>query len=183
MTVVWADYPSNWAKPGHIPKGNENEAILDRLLLLTPTQFAYKTADETIISNGTYQNDDHLAIPVEASGVYFYIVKGGFSASTTADFRHKFLAPSGSFSACYYWYFNASNANQRSNYTAATDAAVTGLEGAGVSASGSQPFEFGGVFTCGTTGGTLQWQWAQNTSTADNTTVRAGSTLTAYRVA
>lgn len=178
--TLWVDYPSNWAKPGHIPRGYENEAILDRLASLNPEIIAIKTADETIISTGTYQDDDHLFLEVEASGVYVYKIRGGFVSSTTADFRHRMSAPSGTFSGTYFDYSTAAGTNSRLTYSNPTDAANTGLDGKSPTETS---FEFGGIFTCGSTGGTLQWQWAQDVSTASNTIVRAGATITAIRTA
>ncbi len=179
MTITWADYPSRWGVPGHINRGYENEAIKDRLASLNPALTAYKTVDETIISTGTYQDDDHLFVPVEAGGVYVYYVVGAYNSGVTPDFRQGFSVPSGTFAGTYYQYFDATNAMIRASYSVPATAAVTGLQGK----ASDTPFEFGGIFTCGSTGGTMQWQWAQDVSTASNTIVRAGSRLTAVRVA
>jgi hypothetical protein len=179
MTVSWPDYPSNWGKPGHVNLGYENEAILDRLASLNPAQVTYKTADETIISTGTYQDDDHLYVTVEAGGVYVFTVEGAYNSGVTPDFRYQFSVPSGTFSGTYFQYFDASNAMVRSSYSVPATGAVTGLQGK----VSDTPFEFGGVYTCGSTGGTMQWQWAQDVSTASNTVVRAGSRFSVTRVA
>lgn len=184
--TLWADYPEHLAKPGHIPKGHEWEALLDRVASINPAQTAYKTVDESIISTTTYQDDDHLFVDVEASGVYVYYVSGAYQSGTTPDFKQRFLAPSGTFGGTYFDYFTAAGVKIRSVYSVPADAAVTGLQGNGGAFGGitsDTPFEFGGIFTCGTTGGVLQWQWAQDVSNASNTIVRAGSRLTAVRVA
>jgi hypothetical protein len=177
--TLWADYPSRWASPGHQPRGFENEAILDRLASLNPAFVAYKTSDETIISTGTYQDDDHLFATVEANGVYVVKNIGAYNSGVTPDFRHKWSAPSGTFAAPYFQYFDGTNAMVRSTYSVPADGAVTGLQGK----VSDTPFEFGAIYTCGATGGTLQWQWAQDVSTASNTVVRAGTTMTVVRVA
>lgn len=177
MTLVWADYPSNWAKPGHIPRGHENEAILDRLASLPPQLIAVKTVDETIISNGTYQDDDHLFLTVEAGATYVYNAKGAFSTSATADWRFQFSVPSGTFSAAYFEYFNDTNAMVRASYSNPTTGGTAGFQGKAT----DSPFEVGGVFTCGVTGGNMTFQWAQDVSNASNTIVRAGSRFTAIR--
>lgn len=177
--TLWVDYPSNWGKPGHIPKGHENEAILDRLASLNPLTTAYKTIDETIISTGTYQDDDHLFVNVEASGVYVYTVEGAYNSGVTPDFRQRFVVPSGTFAGTYFQYFDSTNVMVRQSYSVPADGAITGLHGKAT----DTPFEFGGVYTCGSTGGVMQWQWAQDVSTASNTTVRAASRLSVVRVA
>lgn len=177
--TLWVDYPEHLAKPGHIPRGHEWEATLDRLASLNPGTTAYKTADETIISTGTYQDDDHLFVTVEANGVYVYTVEGAYSSGVTPDFRFQFSVPSGTFGGTYFQYFDATNAMVRSSYSVPATGAVTGLQGK----ASDTPFEFGGIFTCGATGGTMQWQWAQDVSTASNTIVRAGSRFTVVRVA
>lgn len=177
--TLWVDYPTNWPKPGHIPRGFEQEAILDRLASLNPATVAYKTSDETIISTGTYQDDDHLFVAVEANGVYVYYLSGAYNTSDTAQFRQRFSVPSGSFAGTYYQYFDQTNASVRASYSVPADGAITGLRGKGA----DTPFEFGGIYTCGATGGTMQWQWAQNASTASNTIVRAATRLQVTRVA
>lgn len=177
--TLWVDYPTNWAKPGHIPRGFENEAILDRLASLNPSTTAYKTVDETIISTGTYQDDDHLFVTVEASGVYVYTIQGAYNSGVTPDFRQRFSVPSGAFAGTYYQYFDATNAMVRASYSVPADGAITGLQGKAT----DTPFEFGGVYTVGSTGGVMQWQWAQDVSTASNTIVRAASRLSVVRVA
>lgn len=184
--TLWVDYPERWGKPGHINRGHENEAILDRLASLNPALTAYKTSDETIISTGSYQDDDHLFVDVEASGVYVYYIAGAYQSGTTPDFRFRFSAPSGTFAGTYFDYFTSTAVKIRSSYSVPADAAVTGLQGNGGLFGGvasDTPFEFGGIYTCGTTGGVLQWQWAQDVSTASNTTVRAGTRFTVVRVA
>ena len=177
--TVWADYPTNWPKPGHIPRGFENEAILDRLSSLPPQLIAVKPADETIISNGTYQDDDHLFLTVEAGGTYVFNVAGAFRSNSGVGWRYEFSTPSGSFSAAYFQYFDGSNAMTRASYSNPTTGGTAGFAGK----ASDTPFEVGGVYTCGLTGGTLQFRWAQEVSTASNTIVRAGSRFTAIRTA
>lgn len=177
--TLWVDYPSNWAKPGHIPRGFENEAILDRLASLNPALTAYKTVDETIISAGTYQDDDHLFVSVEAGGVYVYTIEGAYNSGVTPDFRQRFSIPSGTFAGTYYQYFDATNVMVRASYSVPADGAITGLQGKAT----DTPFRFGGIYTCGATGGVMQWQWAQDVSTASNTVVRAATLLSVVRVA
>lgn len=57
--MTWAERPSNWDKPGHIARGDENEAILDQIDSLTdPGWTSYTptwTADSVnpALGNGT----------------------------------------------------------------------------------------------------------------------------------
>lgn len=135
----------------------------------------YKTADETISATTTLQNDDHLFASVEANAVYGLILTVMYQSGTTPDFKQAFTAPAGTTFESGWFLYNPGTIG-----FGATGAlgSVTGLGGTGANV----PFMLSATVFVGGTAGTLQWQWAQNTSDAGSTIVRKGSRLTLVRL-
>lgn len=139
------------------------EVSVDHLL-------AVKTADESMTSDTTLQNDDHLVVTLEASTTYvfelvLFVSEGGGSVKAA------FVVPSGS---SLIW---------------DSDSAVTGFVTASGSSeritttTGDSTARLGGRVTTGGTPGDLQLQWAQNGSTPATSTLKAGSWIEARKVA
>ena len=139
---------------------------------------AYKTANESVTSSTTLQNDDHLLFAVAANEVWvarFYLIG---NAATTGDVKIAWTVPAG---ATLLW--NAHGLGE----------GVTSIEGAhkfaGSSSSGAAQTFGGSGFTFGihgsiyvangSTAGNVQLQWAQGTSSGTATTMFAGSHLVA----
>lgn len=136
---------------------------------------AYKSADETVNNSATLQNDNDLAVDVEANGVYSLHLYLVYSSGATPDFKIDFTAPSGTtFEASFFDYNGGSFA------WGATSAlgSVTGLAGTGANA----PFILRATVFVGGTAGTVQLRWAQNTANASDTIVRKGSRLTLVKL-
>lgn len=147
-------------------------------------QFTRKTADETVTSSTAVQNDDHLSFTVVNGGVYtfraviFAINTGSSSADAQVGFTFISLgtmimglvAPDVAVAS------EVGDGIWR--HTASGGALATPV---GVTAGGVT-IVIEGVFTA-TAAGTVQFQWAQNTSSASGTTFKAGSWLRAERVA
>jgi hypothetical protein len=143
--------------------------------------FARKTADQTK-ANATLANDTHLALAVSASSTYivdlFLIIDG----SLAGDFKMGFTGPAG---ATMDWVIAAqgtgatgTNGNQSFAYQtlATTDNAGT------IGAAAKLVICPTGTLVTSTTAGTLQLQWAQNTTDATVTTLFTGSWLRLERV-
>jgi hypothetical protein len=147
--------------------------------------FAYRTSDSAAIqSDATVNDDDTLFVTPTISAVYTVKALIMYRSDTTADFKLAFAFPAGAS-----LYFSSENAQF---LTSTALGASTQLENA---ASGSayalggngtgttMTFSGTGVLIMGTTAGDFKVQWAQNTSTATNTAVRAGSYIRLDRVA
>lgn len=152
--------------PGELTADDLNEAL---------GRHAYKAADETINNVGAVQNDNDLALAVDANGVYSLYLYVVYSSGTTPDFLCDFSAPSGTtFEASFFNYQPGTVA------WAATGAlgAVSGLAGTGANV----PLIIRATVFVAATAGTLQWRWAQNTANASDTIVRKGSRLTLVKL-
>ena len=146
--------------------------------------FVRKAANQTVTSSTTLANDNHLALALSASATYlvdlFLIVDG----STTGDFKMGWTFPTG---ATGDWTINAINTGAGAAATSGsiTRAAIAlaSSENAGAAGAGTKLIlQPRGLVVTSTTAGTLQLQWAQNTSDATGTVVYAGSWMRLERV-
>jgi len=120
-----------------------------------------KTADESVASSTTLQNDDTLKIAlaandaVEFSGMLFVS-----STSSTPDIKVTFTVPSGATVRWFAEWFQTGSTYQNSGLVIAsgTTASFT------VAANTLGTVKFSGIVVNGSTAGDLQFQWAQNAS-------------------
>lgn len=151
--------------------------LADHINRLAPI-FTRKTADETIISSAALQNDDVLLASVEANATYEFRLRVVINSGTTPDFKMGWTFPTGLTMA--YDLLEGETLGTAANVV---QGPYIQTDVPPVSTSGSdQPWIAEGLVIVSSTAGTLQWQWAQNTSTASNTIVRAGSYLRLTRV-
>lgn len=179
MTAPWVR-PTNWDAPGLPKRGGDDRKILDALDRLAQGAVVGATykSSATSVDSGTggttYQNDPHLSFEVEALEVVRVKLEIVFDAGTTGDLKSRFLLPSGQFTSGKFQTTGAPQALSDGN------GEVTGIAGAGVGAG--LCFMFWGTLEVGSTGGTVNWQWAQNASDANDTTVRRGGYLQFVRI-
>lgn len=143
-----------------------------------------KGTTETVTASTTYQNDDELFLPAVANATYRFDLLLLHSSGTTGRFKMQFTAPTGATVA---WGVIGVNIAVTSS-TLVTDlimpsrtlSDILGLGGANLSGTTAL---IQGVLTTSSTAGNLTLQWAQNTSDAAATQVRAGSALRMKRIA
>lgn len=138
---------------------------------------ARKTATESLTSSTTVQADDHLVIAIGASEAWeFEAFILCTSTSTTPDIKYTFTAPAG---ATITWFSRTQNiANTTVTDNAAITASGTTLA-LGMAASATYVIRIRGFITNSTTAGNLQFEWAQNNSSATATDVLINSFLKA----
>jgi len=130
---------------------------------------AVKSADESVTSSTTLQDDDDLQVTLAANGTYnieFWIEI--YSASATPDFKFQLIEPDGTFLGVrdFVWSAGVSTA-----FIDESSAATSALMIAG-------EYAFVNVKVLAKTsgsGGVFKLQWAQNTSDGTATTVKSGS--------
>lgn len=144
--------------------------------------FARKTADQTIASSTAMTNDSELVVPVIANATYVMKAFISYRALAAAKIKIGWTGPAG---ATMDWspvgldtgvsgFVTGIN---RAVYTIANAPAVGE---AGVAQSVSAGPE--GMLITSATAGNLQFQWAQNTSNATGTVVKANSWVFLVRV-
>ncbi|MCP3758222.1 hypothetical protein [Streptomyces sp. TBY4] len=149
--------------------------------------YVEKSADQSITSSTVNVNDNALLVPVEANAKY--IVNGMllYSAHSSADIRMGWTGPS---DATFEWIIHAqttATGGVASNGVV-VDRQVIGnsafpLGGFGAENSTFMTAPLWGRLVTSTTAGTLQLNWAQQTSNATASIMRAGSWLMLTRVA
>lgn len=153
------------------------------------TQYIAKTADETVNSSTTLQNDDHLVLPVVANAVYVFALDLYMTESTdfVGDFKMSFTCPAG---ATFDMHGSGAHITDLSAGTSSNGEWIgklaTSSAGANLSfgvGTGLTAVRVYGRLVMSSTGGNFQLQWAQNASDATGTTLKAGSIMTMTRVA
>jgi hypothetical protein len=128
---------------------------------------AVKSVDQTINNNNTLFNDADLNFAVGANETWsFRFVLQGNSA-TQPDFQFAVSAPAGS--TCSIAVSDPEGATSISNLGCGVSSGVILGNGA------DDLYEVTGTVITSGTAGTVNLQWAQNTSNANNTTIYAGS--------
>lgn len=153
------------------------------------TRYIAKTADETVTSSATLQNDDHLVLSVVANAVYtfaldLYMIEG---TDFVGDFKMSFTCPAG---ATFDMHGAGAHTTDLTTGTssngewigklATASAGATLAFGVGTGLTAARVY---GRLVMSSTAGNFQLQWAQNASDASGTTLKAGSQMTMTRVA
>lgn len=157
-------------------------ALLEKLI----PQYVEKGSDETVTSNATVQNDDELFL-VLAPGTWEITSQlwlAGASGSNQ-DFKCGFTFPTGVLTwAGWGYHVNWANADGSRDMNAEGDvldsSSPTNGRGFGTVTGTNVPMLIKAILT-NSASGTLQLQWAQNTSNATGTTLKAGSWMSARR--
>jgi hypothetical protein len=158
---------------GNVPSAAEVNSWFVNIL------FARKTANETINSQATFQDDDHLFVSVEANAIYHVIIELREASQTTDDFKLQFTGPAG---------FSFAGNARGPNTTAAAlqdiyaTEYVSGTLAFGGIGGNNLAVSIQGLLITSGTAGTFRLQWAQNTSGASGTTVLANSFMLLRRV-
>ena len=166
-----------------IPAGRRiTGVLLESMLPLV----AYKATTEPLTSSTTLQNDDDLVLTVEADATYEMDLKlfHDSDATVAGDIKIGWVGPSG---ATMNWGVHGANTSIASSTNVGGVNMQTRVIGevaafGGGDSSGTVALAFG-VLATSSTAGTMQLQWAQETSHAVATNVRAGSLLKLRRIA
>jgi hypothetical protein len=138
-----------------------------------------KSSDQTVTSSTTLVNDSQLKFAVAASETYiFQAWLYTYAADATPDIKTTFTGPSGS---TVFW--SSSQVIYLANgSTTLTVVAPGGTVGDFFVDSNLRAIQLYGTILNGATAGDVQLQWAQNTSSANGTSVKAGSSIFGIKV-
>lgn len=129
-----------------------------------------KTADQNKQSDTTLATDSALTVTLTASKTYAVRGRVWFDTPAAADFKYS-ITFAGTTLYCRHTYYPAGSSTGTTAIAATTPASATVL-GTGTTAGF---VEFDALCVVDGSNRAFNFQWAQNTSTASNTTVRAGS--------
>lgn len=138
-----------------------------------------KSSDQTVTSSTTLVNDSQLKFAIEASATYtFQAWLYVYAADATPDIKVTFTGPSGS---TLFW--SSSQVIFLANgSTTLTVVAPGGTTGDFFVDSNLRVVQLYGSILNSTTAGDVQLQFAQNTSSANGTSVKAGSYIMGIKV-
>lgn len=138
-----------------------------------------KSANQSVTSSTTVINDTHLKFAVAANETYiFQLFLWTYAADGTPDIKLTCTGPSGS---------TVSWSSSQVIFNAAGSTTLTVVSASGVTAdlfvdANERGIQLYGTIANGANAGDLQLQWAQNTSSANSTTVKAGSYIFGIKV-
>ena len=138
-----------------------------------------KSADQTVTSSTTLVNDSQLKFAVGASETYiFQAWLYTYAADGTPDIKVTFTGPAGS---TVFWsssqvIFNAGGATTLTVVSPGATTADLFVD------ANLRAIQLYGTILNSTTAGDVQLQWAQNTSSANGTSVKAGSSIFGIKV-
>jgi hypothetical protein len=138
-----------------------------------------KSSDQTVTSSTTLVNDSQLKFAVEASATYIFEAwLYTYAADGTPDIKVTFTGPAGS---TVLWsssqvIFNAGGSTTLTVVSAGGTAADLFVD------ANLRAIQLYGTILNGGTAGDLQFQFAQNTSSANGTSVKAGSYIYGIKV-
>ena len=131
-----------------------------------------KTADVSISSDATLNDDASLLFAVAANEKWQFEGLIVFASGSAPDFQFAFTGPAGSVGAyTAHIYADAGTALLAAEVADALGSAIPVL----VASSANHMIRFWGAIANGGNAGNLTFQWAQNSSVASSTTVHAGS--------
>ena len=134
-----------------------------------------KSASETVNTSDVLQNDDALLFAVTANQECTFTFTALIDIKAASDFKYTFTVPSGAiilgFEGTVHWRDGAAVAADVGQDLTAIGTMTTSSPSTNFLLSGEA------VVLVGANAGNVQFQWAQNTSTAEDTIVRLGSNL------
>jgi len=175
----------NWKTAGFIRGTGAGHVIASNYGGGASNLFVRKSADESVTSSATLQDDNHLVLAVEPNTTYEVTAFIIYDGATTGDIKVSFTGPAG---ATLDWTplglitsVTASTGQIKTGHDTFADSEGVGT--AGVGAGNRAVLQPHGLLVVGATAGSLTFRWAQLASDATATTVLTGSWLRAQRVA
>lgn len=146
--------------------------------------FAYKTADEPIASSTTFQDDNHLTLPVVVSATYQVKMLILATGTTSQNIQWRLNGPSGATLQAATIGTTAGSPSAGNGLSPRIDLVTLGSsEQHGLYGTGTiTPIWTEGVLVTGGAAGAFNLQWAQATSGGTATNVKVGSFLRLTRV-
>lgn len=153
--------------------------------IVNPFIVLKKTADQTKTSNNTMADDNTLTFSMAANTTYRIRANIFFTAKAASDIRVKFNGPAAPTNIAYRMHYGETVTGGAGTTIFQSNAsAYTGNDTSITAASDFSGFVFWeATIVNGVNAGTFAFQWAQNTSVAENTVVLKGSTMEYFLVA
>jgi hypothetical protein len=167
--MAFPNPPRTWSAGETLTAANFNAQIRDAFLA-TPHLLAYKSADESLTSNTTLQDDNHLFFAMTANDLWYVRLVLWVSGGNDSNIKIAFTLPSGSMMLAAV-HRDTSNVFQDHEWLVSTTPQNLRSHIAG------SIIDIKGTVTNGGTPGNFQMQWAQAASVGVALVVTKGSTI------
>lgn len=144
---------------------------------LTNTLFARKTADESVASSATLQDDNELQVAVAANSIYELTAVFIYEADAAADFKWAFAGPAGT------TFLGGHATHYGSGGTLQSDVFDGSDTSGGNGAGNLRTAHVSALVSIAGTSGTFKLTWAQSTADATATILKTASFILLRRVA
>jgi hypothetical protein len=173
--------PKTWAVGELVSAADLNEQVRDNLLAIGQHYKLRKTADESVTSSTTLQNDDTFVFAVGASTVW--AVEGHFfyEAASAGGIKIVWVLPASSGFGRISALVHTSTSTIQSLGADSAEAPIGANVGNG--AGSPRLLRVSSLLEIGVNAGNAQFQWAQNTSNGTATKLLTNSFLVAHRIA
>jgi len=142
----------------------------------------YKIADEIVNNSGTLQNDDDLLFAIGANEVWGFTITIDFLSDVAPDLKVAITVPTDCKLRARL--LNVDSATLEVTYLLASGGSSGRIDGRGtIDGTNNVIFSIVGFVVNGANAGNVQFQWAQQTAEASDTTVKKGSYLIAHKLA
>lgn len=180
--------PRTWVSSEVVTAAQMNAHIRDNLNAING--FVRKTADESVTSSTTLQNDDHLLYTIDATGTYLFDawLFANSAADNAGDIKYGFSFPTGTVIFGGVGLVDtvttgSSGSDQAIAFTTPTSgSSAISYATSNLSAGFATMVYVHGILIATATG-TLRLVWAQNSSNASATTLKSGSHMLVRQVA
>lgn len=180
--MAWTS-PRTWVASEIVTAALMNTHVRDNLLASRDRiQVVYKAADQTVNNSTTLVNDTHLKFTAVAGQNYVFDMNLVLTCtSATPELLMGFSFPAGTLACSTVGLDLAVTSNNGAARMPGVVSATTGVAALTVATpSVVTGVLVRGTFKC-TTGGTVNFMWAQSVATAVATTINQGSSLTAIQ--
>lgn len=168
--MAFPNPPKTWGFQESVESSEMNAELRDALLLVPHS--IPKTADETVTSSVTLQDDNHLTFAIAANEIWSVRFVMWFSnAADAGHFKIAFNGPAG------VTYHIAADGMDTASVRTLTQHRVVANTSSYFATSTGVVATAEGVVVNGGTAGNFTLQWAQNTSNATGTILKRGSYL------
>lgn len=159
--------------------GTYTHAEIDTFISSDRWTSLFKDAAESKASDTSVAADSVLKVTLLANAKYAFRGRVFFDTVAAADFKYRLNCIDDTEFYAKHTSYPAGSSTGTTTVDTTTPGTTVAVTGAGTVGG---YVEFDGIVSMGVTGGILSFQWAQNTSTASNTTVKPGSYLQYMRV-
>lgn len=146
------------------------------------TKLVRKSVDESVVSSTTLQDDNELVIAVEANKSYELSFVATYVGATAGDMKWALTGPAGTTITSASMGIQTAAAGSGDDLTEAFNQSLPISQNYGALPANKAAVALNGLLVVGGTGGNLQFQFAQVTSSGTPTTVHAGSFILLRRV-